>query len=470
MNYLVLADNQYHICSESYPFGSADVAPPTKKPSSEERTSTMSPGVALPALTVAWEIAKLAVETWAETHKDEPNFSHWLKKYLTTIRMSPGMRTKLTGLASVVRAGSSLAKIILPSISERFNELEALPGTVVSGHMAKTLPALLDTSFNTQDVDKVDTDTVNPDMVLMDPTSLNMAYAMYKADYQLHLDRETDRLTEGSGSVDFTPVHDTFVYPAVNKTVTANETVAVVAPNSNVEAIRRRTVTSLHKGLLGEECKYDKNPGYCEFRKQIGRKYRYSKLIDYNRNKTGFTIDACALTGCLTRGNVYEQLTPLLKDTKPEVLPGDELTQLFSHRGRNKFSEPFKKNAETLVPLETLGLINLQLDIESLHQIRQARVEQKKFQDKILIQSIFDTCVGLLVLVCLIVALVKGIVSHITERCCKVRILKKQVKEDQKDERLVKKILKAANNDDEQDAYRQELMPLQYAVEYQQQY
>ena len=190
MNYLVLADNQYHICSESYPFGQADVAPPTKKPSSEERTSTMSPGVALPALTVAWEIAKLAVETWAETYKDEPNFSHWLKKYLTTIRMSPGMRTKLIGLASAVRAGTSIAKIILPSISERFNELEALPGTVVPGHMAKTLPALLDTSFNTQNVARVNTDQVNPDMVLMDPTSLSMAYAMYKQDYGVHLDKE----------------------------------------------------------------------------------------------------------------------------------------------------------------------------------------------------------------------------------------------------------------------------------------
>ena len=123
-----------------------------------------------------------------------------------------------------------------------------------------------------------------------------------------------------------------------------------------------------------------------------------------------------------------------------------------------------------LFPLETCGLINLQLDIESLHQIRQARVEQKKFQDIILIQSDVDTCVGLLVLVCLIVALVKGIVSHITERCCKGRILKKQVKEDQKDERLVKKLLKAANNEDEQNAFQQEMMPLQnaYAVEYQQ--
>ena len=247
MKYLVVADKQYHICSESYPFGSAYVAVPTKKPSSEEITSTMSPTIALASLPVAWSVAKLAVEAFVELHKDEPNFSTWFKKYLTTIRMSPGMRTKLTGLASVVRAGTTIARVVLPSISERFNQLEALPGGVVTGHMAKTLTALLDTSFNTQDVDKVDTDTVNPDMVLMDPTSLNMAYAMYKADYQLHLDRETDRLTEGSGSVDFTPVHDTFVYPAVNKTVTANETVAVVAPNSNVEAIRRRTVTSLHR-------------------------------------------------------------------------------------------------------------------------------------------------------------------------------------------------------------------------------
>ena len=470
MNYLVIADKQYHICSESYPFGSAYVAVPTKKPSSEEITSTMSPTIALASLPVAWSVAKLAVEAFVELHKDEPNFYNWFKKYLTTIRMSPGMRTKLTGLASVVRAGTAIARVVLPSISERFNQLEALPGGVVTGHMTKSLTALLDTSFSTQDVDKVDTDTVNPDMVLMDPTSLKMAYAMYKEDQLAHLDKETDRLTEGSGSANFTPVPDTFVEPAVNKTVTTNGTVAVVAPKLDVEAIKSRIVTSLHSGVLGEECKYEKNPEYCEYRKQMGRKYKYSKLIDYNRNNTGLTIDPCALTGCLTRGNVYEQLTPLLKDTEPEVLPGDEVTQLFSHRGRNKFSEPFKKDAETVVPLETLGLINLQLDIESLHQIRQARVEQKKFQDKIIVQSIFDTCVGLLVLVCLMIALVKGIVSHITERCCKVRILKKQVKEDQKDERLVKKLLKAANNDDEQDAFRQEMMPLQYAVEYQQQY
>ena len=260
MNYLVIADKQYHICSGSYPFGSADVAVPTKKPSSEEITSTMAPGVILASIPIAWKAAKLAVQVFTELHATEPGFDDWFKKYLTVIRMSPETRTKLTGLASVVRAGTAIARVVLPSISERFNQLEALPGGVVTGHMAKSLTALLDTSFNTQDVDKVDTDTVNPDMVLMDPTSLNMSYAMYQKDQLAQANKETDRLTEGSGLAisSFTPVPAISGEPAVNETVTTNGTVAVVAPKLDVESIRSRIVPSLQSGVLGEECKYEK--------------------------------------------------------------------------------------------------------------------------------------------------------------------------------------------------------------------
>ena len=134
--------------------------------------------IAIASVPILWSAAKAAVDTFVELHGQEANFATWYKKYLTTIRMSPKMRTKLSGLANLVRAGKQISSLVLPSISDSYNELEALPGVVVAKHMNKTIPDLMDTKFNTQDVQRADTEIVNPDMVFMDPHSLRLAYSM----------------------------------------------------------------------------------------------------------------------------------------------------------------------------------------------------------------------------------------------------------------------------------------------------
>ena len=129
------------------------------------------------------------------------------------------------------------------------------------------------------------------------------------------------------------------------------------------------------QSLFSDGCKYADNIDLCEYKAKEVKKYEHTPIKNYKASWEPKLIDSCENEQCLGRGHTFDALEPVLEAFEVNELAGDNKTKLFSDEGRMQLTAPLKEFPLAQIPGEGLAYLDMTLEVESLAQIRRARLE-----------------------------------------------------------------------------------------------